>query len=65
VLALYDLSTLTVTMSKHKLPVPFHMSEVDSDVPILPGGTDASSEDQPEGATFVDIGSLQTDPKIS
>ena len=50
-------------MSKHKLPEPFHMSEVDGNVPILPGG--ASSGGQPEGATFIDIGSLQTDPKIS
>jgi hypothetical protein len=41
------------------------MSAVDNDVPILPEGADVRSEDQPEGTTFVDIGTLHTEPKIS
>ena len=41
------------------------MSEVGDDVPILPEGMDVKVEDQPQGVTFVDIGSIQTDPQIS
>jgi len=52
-------------MPEDKAPGPFHMSQVDDDVPILPKSTDVKSSDQPEGATFVDIRTLQTDPKIS
>jgi len=52
-------------MSKNKARGPFHMSDVDSDVPILPEGTNVKPEDQPEDATFVDIGTIQTDPRIS
>lgn len=52
-------------MPKNKSTGPFHTSEVGDDVPILPEGTDVKVEDQPQGVTFVDIGSIQTDPKIS
>lgn len=42
------------------------MNEIDGDVHILPvEGADIRAEDQPENATFVDIGTIQTDPKIS
>ena len=53
-------------MPKNKAHVPFHMNEIDSDVPILPvEDTGVKAEDQPENAIFVDIGTIQTDPKIS
>jgi hypothetical protein len=50
---------------KNKARGPFHMNEVDDDMPILPEGTSVKAEDQPENATFVDVGTIQTDPKIS
>jgi sterol 3beta-glucosyltransferase len=53
-------------MPKNKARGPFHMNEIDGDVPILPAeGADVKAEDQPENATFVDIGTIQTNPKIS
>jgi hypothetical protein len=53
-------------MPKNKARGPLHMNEIDGDVHILPvEGADIRAEDQPENATFVDIGTIQTDPKIS
>lgn len=51
-------------MSKEKDSKPFYMSEVDGDKEVLPEGTDVKP-DHPENVTFVDIGHIQTDPKIS
>lgn len=44
---------------------PLHMQEIDDDVPILPNDSDIPPEEQPENATFVELGSIQTDPKTS
>lgn len=52
-------------MSKTKDSGPFHMTEVDGDVPVLPEGTHVDPEDRPQGAQYVEIGSIETDPKIS
>ncbi|KAG6831244.1 hypothetical protein H0H87_005810 [Tephrocybe sp. NHM501043] len=43
---------------------PLHMREIDEDVLILPPNTE-SSDEAPSNATFVDLGSIQTDPKIN
>ncbi|KII89415.1 glycosyltransferase family 1 protein [Plicaturopsis crispa FD-325 SS-3] len=44
---------------------PFHMQEVDENAPILPEDTDVKPEDQPEGARYIDIGHIETNPKIN
>lgn len=51
-------------MSKDNGKEPFYMSEVDADKPVLPEGTELQPEDHPEDVTFVDIGSIETNPKI-
>jgi hypothetical protein len=51
-------------MPKNNGSEPFHMSEIDGDVPILPEGTNIKTTDQPD-ITFVDIGSIQTDPNTN
>ncbi|KAF9464545.1 glycosyltransferase family 1 protein [Collybia nuda] len=51
-------------MDEKKSP-PLYMQEIDDDVPILPNDSDISPEGQPENTRFVDLGSIQTDPKIN
>lgn len=44
---------------------PLHMQEIQDDVPILPKDNDEiSPDDAPPNTAFVDLGSIQTDPKI-
>lgn len=52
-------------MASKKDSEPFYMSEVDSDVPVLPEGVELAPEDIPEDARFVEIGTIETNPKIS
>lgn len=52
-------------MSKDNKSDPFYMTEADADAPVLPEGTDVQPEDREEGTTLVDIGHIETDPKIS
>lgn len=47
-------------------PAPFHMRELDDDATILPKNTDIPTESPPPyEPTFVDIGSIRTDPHTS
>lgn len=52
-------------MSEKKDHEPFHMSEIDADAPVLPQGANYVPGDQMDDVTFVDIGSIKTEPKIS
>lgn len=44
---------------------PFHMKDLEDNTLVLPKGTEIEANAPAEGATFVEIGSIQTDPKIS
>ena len=52
-------------MASKKDSEPFYLTETESDVPVLPEGTDLAPEDVPKNAQYVDIGSIETNPKIS
>lgn len=52
------------TQSHHDDP-PFYMREVDPDKPVLPAGEKPPPDERPEDAQYIEIGHIQTDPKIS
>ncbi|KAF7975026.1 hypothetical protein HWV62_10657 [Athelia sp. TMB] len=52
-------------MTSKKDSEPFYLTETESDVPVLPEGTSLAPEDVPKDAQYVDIGSIETNPKIN
>lgn len=45
-------------------PPAFHMQDIGDNIPVLPKGVDISDEARPDDAQFVELGSIQTNPKI-